>query len=423
MLCWLLEDDLILDSTNMNSLLATSSRRQEETVTPIVYALPPIVPEILEIVQPPPANRGLKTQSTQNDLSLAIDYLTMVVRGRSWEEIQFLRSEIEDWGKTSFVDKPGIGTKHGTYFRNHMKCPLGSKIAYQECVMNAGAFDAIIVIAGQVCSRMGASKVAAFIRESLLIGAHVSRIDIKTDDYQRLINVDFLQLVVEEGRYTTFRGATIIEGHVRNKGRDGFTINFGSRTGEKLMRIYDALPVHGIDANRHEAEFKGEYATAIGKVIASCEDDESLTRLLSGLLNGVFRITREAYTTNVDRVATDPLWEQFSTRLENGTKLVREAITVTLAAKLRWLRERCSKSLAMFRTYYGDEWRTMFNLLCREGQSRFNSEDLAMLSAANRDGTKQLWGDDSFVIDLPINPWWWTGHTEFNTFQMENAPF
>ena len=78
-----LEDDLILDSTNMNSLLATSSRRQEETVTPIVYALPPIVPKILEIVQPPPANRGLKTQSTQNDLSLAIDYLTMVVRGRS----------------------------------------------------------------------------------------------------------------------------------------------------------------------------------------------------------------------------------------------------------------------------------------------------------------------------------------------------
>ena len=45
-------------------------------------------------------------------------------------------------------------------------------------------------MSGQVCSRMGASKVAAFIRESLLIGAHVSRIDIKTDDYQRLMPED-----------------------------------------------------------------------------------------------------------------------------------------------------------------------------------------------------------------------------------------
>lgn len=391
----------------MLTLSCNPSLSQEQTGTPIGYALLPFAPESPQKVQPPLANRGFIPQDPTKELSLGIDYLTIVVRDRPWEDILLLRMEIEDWGKTSFTDKPGIGTKHGTYFRNHMKCPLGSKIAYQPHPIHPENWDAIFVVGGKVCGRMGTSKCVGLIREVLLMGGHLSRIDIKTDDYLRDLNYDALAPLVRDGNFTTFRNANMIE-NVNGKGiRDGYTLNFGSRTGEKCVRIYDALPVHGIDATRCEAEFKGEYANAIGKTIATVTDDESLSRLLGGMLNGTFRITERNDKHNASRVKNATPWENFSNRLAIATKLTRERVTVTLQNKIAWLRDKCSKSLAIFRAYCGVTWKDELGSLLRQGFDRFNADDLALLNASKKECFTRIWCDDNSVADILHNPVWW----------------
>ena len=402
-----MEDDLLFNLITMPTLLALALKSQAENVLPIEYALLPFAPEMPGNVEPPPANRGLIPHDLRNDLEIGIDYLTVVLTNCSWDDIQYLKGEAEEHGKTVFVDKPGIGTKHGTYFSSHMRCPLGSKIPYQPNKTHPWRYDAIIVLGGKVCGRMGTSQCAGFVREVIKLGGHVCRIDIKTDDYLRQLNYLNVSKLADDECFTTFQEANLISNIKRGKGRTGSTVVFGKRTGEKLIRVYDAKPVHGIDATRFEGEYKGEYAKMIGNEIATITDDGTLTRFLGGILNGTFRLTEKKDRHNASRVKSAPCWKQFSDRLGDCLKLTRPRVTVLLQNKFAFLRDKCSKTLAMFRAYSGVHFAEQLNDIIRAGFARLNAEDLAMLAASSKEAITRIYCDNNDVCDIVHNPVWY----------------
>lgn len=411
--------------SNMTTLPCILQTRQPENVLPIALALLPFSPELPEITEPPFANRGLNPQSPTSELIPTIDYLTLLLVDRPFEDIDHMRTELEAGAKISFVDKPGVGTKHGTYYQNHMASPLGGRIAYRLNKTHPENWDAIFVVPGKLCGRMGSSRAAAWNREGHELGGHLSRIDINVDDHIRDLNYEEVLDHIQKEQYTTFQGADVHTNYKKGAGRVGNTLGFGKRSGEKYVRIYDALPVHGIDATRFEGEFKGDYAKAIGKAITKCTDDESLSRLLGGLLNGIFRITDKKDKHNANRVASAPFWERFSNRLDNAKKLSRERVTVCLQDKFAWLRDKCSKALAMFRAYCGVHYEGELNAMVKAGFARLNADDLAMLKTSSKEGLTRIWCDNNMVIDLPHNPEWFREWMNQDVLESEgyDAPF
>lgn len=396
---------------------------QSKSVLPIAVQCSTSEPLPFWIEEPPTANRGLIPQTPTKDLIPTIDNCCFSLKSVAWETVLEMRLEIETLGKTSFVDKPEQGRKHGTYFPSHMSCPLGSMILYRERIGFGDLYDICVVVPGKICQRMGTSAVAGMVRLVRSYQGTFSRIDINVDDYIRDLTDEAITAAASQGHYTRFqtwepRRVIKCTGEVL-----GFTHYFGSRQGETFVRIYDALPVHGIDATRFEVEYKGDNANAIAKMIDECESDEMLSETLGGILNGTFRITTDKRNHNTNRIPSATFWQRFSDRLASARKLVTERVVPSLGKKLGWIRQQCSKSLAMFQQYYGVDWRAELDAVIKEGLSRFKAIDFALFEAGKKDGFVRFWDSDNHIIDVMGKPDWWRDWMEDGNLPPEPMPF
>jgi Replication initiation factor len=396
---------------------------QDKSVLPIQYTRLVPDPNYPTSGEPPATNRGLIPQDPKSELIPSVDFLTFTLEAVQKYETLNYRVKIEDWGKTSFVDKPDRGSKHGTWYDSSMMCPFGAKILYRPNLKNLELVDMLVSVPGKICQRMGGSNIYSLIRSIVFRGGRVSRIDINVDDCLRQLNFDDINKCAIAGRYTRFQCVGKIENIISSGLRVGFTFNFGSRQSDTFIRIYDALPVHGVDATRFEIEYKGDNANAIAKEIAKCGNDETATETLGGLLSGSIRFIKENRNHNTSRIQSESWWESFCDRLADARRVTPERIAAVLSNKLQWIRNKCAKSLAIFKAYYGEHFRDEFEAVIKAGFRSFNADTLALLNAAGRERFTRFFDDNNLVIDIQHNPEWWRDWFDDETIALHDAPF
>lgn len=371
----------------------------------------------------PATNRVSFPLSLSSELIPAIDYLTFSLRGVEWEQIQEVREYIEEFGRTNYVDHPEQGRKIGTWYPSHMVNPHGGVISYRQDEKGLAVWDAVFQVPGTLCQRMGT---AALVQALTIIKSYqgkCSRIDVNVDDYLREIDYAPIAEAAREGRYSRFSRCKIIEGFEKSGKCDGWTVYFGSRTSDTMVRFYDAKPSHGIDATRYEVEYKSHTANAIANEIAKLETEESISEMLGGLLNGTLRILAEPKDHNTNRIATATFWESFSNRLATAYRIVVARPESTLNDTLHWIRTRVAKSLAMCKVYYAEHFDYFLTDLLKDGAKTLSANHLSKLAAAGKDGFIRFIDGDKHSIDVQTNTEWWVDQMEPEFYPPYATPF
>lgn len=140
-----------------------------------------------------------------------------------------------------------------------------------------------VIFSGQALSGRNAIEI---IRTAWSFGAKFTRIDVCYDDVSEAPTTvrDYAKLYESreyEGRTRTSRQVTDSTG--------GHTLYIGSRTSERMMRIYDKGAERGLGNDwwvRHEIELKGDAAKGAAQYIGFYADDDlDLSAILTNFIN------------------------------------------------------------------------------------------------------------------------------------------
>lgn len=191
-----------------------------------------------------------------------------------------------------------------------------------------------------------------------------SRVDNAIDDPDYSLPWEEINNAAESKNYSGVRthGCNVSGGHGLQTYK---TYYFGSRQSGSFVRIYDAAPMHNVEAQRFEAEFKKKKAIAVidkfleiahylNESLPTLHELEfQLQRLIAGLAVGVldFRDKSKQYENgSLKNCPLLPWWESYLSKVSDCQLKVSVAPEpVTFEKRLKWFYRQVAKPLAMFR--------------------------------------------------------------------------
>lgn len=124
-------------------------------------------------------------------------------------------------------------------------------------------------------------------------------------------------------------------------GGDGETLQLGSRSSERVLRIYDARGF-----TRVELELKGEAARGFRAVLLAPLDE--FARLALGVLRDFVDFVDASQDSNVSRAPLLPSWESLVGQVERVKLVLRGRVAPSLERVTEWMEVQVSAMLAVY---------------------------------------------------------------------------
>jgi DNA relaxase NicK len=191
-----------------------------------------------------------------------------------------------------------------------------------------------------------------------------------------------IEAEIREGNYSGFKKAKVIENF--GDEHNGWTVYLGSRSGEKMIRIYDKLAesMGKIDSIRWEVEYKGETANAVFAMLLEFpEHDEQYQRQLIDIaVSGVSFIDK--IDKNVSRNTLVSWWHEWLEYLQSCPLKPRVLrATTSISRKRAWVRHSVAKSLAMLKSAFDDrEFENYLKSILEYGKSKYREIDEILIA-------------------------------------------
>lgn len=251
-----------------------------------------------------------------------------------------------------------------------------------------GREGVMLQLSGQACRELEAlgTDLWELIRQALLHQAHVTRLDLATDDLAGHLPVDEM-LAAFRSRHFRSRAQDygIIQSHSR--GRDGWTLYLGSRSSDRYLRIYNKAAEQGYTGQwvRVELELKGDAAQACAAHWV-CAEFENPGRLLRTLLADMLTVTTPTQDSNRSRWPVAEWWSDFLADVSAKVHLSRAPRLREIEDRLSWLWTQTRRTLTVARRYFvgEDAWQTFLDALTSADITVEDAEQLAQ--AHHRDG-------------------------------------
>lgn len=220
--------------------------------------------------------------------------------------------------------------------------------------------------------------------------ANFTRLDIAIDDFKEYFSIPQLVRKIKDRQLVSkFKNATKVENiNIETGESEGNTIYYGGSASRIQIRMYEKNHERmgkgytledGIKTwNRTEVQARKERAAKIAALIASEEEgNQSIGKLVSGILKYYLRFTVKGKDRNRSRWKTAPFWEKFLGDVE-ALRLTEIAPDRTIEKTDRWLYKQVAPSLAaMLLANDGDM--DLLKDYIENGKKRLKDKDYAMI--------------------------------------------
>lgn len=361
-----------------------------------------LAPEILFRpceAETPSSNTGLICQ----DLSLGIDYLTLAIPIADADDIHKLISTLSIIFQDAYDLHFDQGRFIGRQYSGWALSPNGGLLAWNLPGENGQDphFGSLrLALSGGVLKRAKQLDIVQFMRIQLRNGAKCNRIDLRADDYTRVMLPEHLLDACRKKNISGFRNSRLHADTVGNIYECGWTIYLGSRESDRFTRYYNAFPVHGIEAFRYEIECKNEVADQIAYYLCICSDDEeALTSLMGAYLAGHISFVDRSGGSRASRCDKLPFWQAFTDRLGSSIRFSVPAVVRTIQKSIDWIEHSVSATLGMVAMYINpDDIESYIRRLIEFGKAKFSSRHQTILNASKMEFEKYYSiEDDTFV--------------------------
>lgn len=287
-------------------------------------------------------------------------------------------AELRSWWFRAMTPRP-VGWR-GWYDRSATVLE-GGLLAWCGDPKRAETEGVMIDLPGKACASLGEDLIA-FFAWSLQRG-RVVRADYAIDDLGgRLTRDRILRAEAEGGIVSRWHGVREVCDRDRGKVK-GWTLYFGSRQSECMVRIYDKAlerAAKGSPAEvgswvRLELESKGKFADKLAREYQS-KGSEAVTGQINRRIRFVLPVEKRAY-----RCPSAPWWVEFMGSVEPGPSLVSGVRpTPTIETMRAWADRQVGPTLATVVSADGGSLEWLEGMLNR-GETRMKSKHYAALAA------------------------------------------
>jgi len=287
-----------------------------------------------------PSSSNTRVSVTGERLRVGVDYLGLTLKGLSPGQIC---EELLQYMPGAF-----IRLEYGLMFYRNMDIGPGEA----KVLSSGGRDDVHIVLPGQWCRGLEAEAMLRLLRWALEMGANFTRLDLAGDDYEMAIMPGDLNLAVERGELVT---VSRVRKYIQSWGKGEFvgsTMEFGSRTSQVYLRVYDKLAEsEGLEAAvRWELELKDEMAQLVAIQLVSRAWAEVWAERLVSFID--FRNLDDSNTTRRTRCKWFEEWVGAARRaVALGSRAVK-----SLGQVMAWLEYQAAPSLALLLHVKGMVW-------------------------------------------------------------------
>lgn len=298
-----------------------------------------------DLTETPSSNTGLKCQEVLEGVNLeaSIDYFMGTSRFPNWERFEESVKFVGGYFNQQLVwdNKPMFS---GITWESTVKTLDGLKIGYNR--LQDGGIHAWFCIPGtlfHLVSLRDGWRCLLGLGEKYRLKA--TRIDLKLRDYRRRKTP--FQLFEECSAGNVARKIKCEIAASGNIGCDlTYTLYLGSKRSEEFLRVYDSLPVHGLDAIDWELQSRDEKSDAIFKSLigiseANFDDIGDLigTYISSTVLGSVEFIDRKP-NVRLSRQPRQQWWQEF---IDEAGGQIRHSIarpSKTVESVFGWLEKQ-----------------------------------------------------------------------------------
>lgn len=289
-------------------------------------------------------------KSSNCDLDIGVHWIQGVINNVKTDDffkfckklLAFHRNDSFKWSQTP--------TRMGKVFDNSAISLGGLRVGYSE---SEGTVSGFFLIPGSYLDALSFEDQLNVLRFCFDWEVKITRIDIAFNDFQKRLTPQKLDCWAKENYLRGFRTHSSIREDFRVVGREnvslGATKTFGSRSSQKYLRVYEALPIHGVDAVRWELELRDDRARATAHFLLNSDDaSQELCELICGAIDFVVNDGGR-----LDRSEQLEEWEEFVCYVGGASKIRISKAPTPLEKKIDWLFRQCSRTLAIAKRRYG----------------------------------------------------------------------
>lgn len=311
-------------------------------------------------VKPPYSNTGVQItdELKENDKLYSIDWISFTIKS-NFESALATLSALQK-GLSLTEASPGLGYKKAHKY--------GLAIIMYD---GTEAMGTHVVLSGKAVKQFNLSySIEPLIMHLKEYNYTIARLDLAMDIYSNYM--DIIENAINNKDYSTkSRRIKIIKELEANtnvvKGR---TFYIGSRTSNKMLRIYDKGLEQGTDLDwtRFELELKAELAKDVFIKLL----DENIRQLINSLLLSTIRFTQGS-STNITRRRTADWYVNLLDKQEVKYKFEVNKHD-DLDSKIAWLLAQVSKSLVIADKAISED-KSLLEAIYRQGERKLSLQD------------------------------------------------
>lgn len=206
-------------------------------------------------------------------------------------------------------------------------------------------------------------------------GGNCSRVDVASDDYGKITNLDDIRSAQELRNYTGVRSHRWAGSGSLNES-DGLTYYFGSKSSDSQLRVYDKERESKgkVDCIRWELQLRRSKANELCNIWlgGGAGEYKAMASIVSGAICGaVDFIDRSRKQKDLSRCSRLPWWSRVRACMGKAFRVAPKKKEPLLMEKMGWLCESVMPSLAVVKSYLGDA--SFWQFLENEVQDRLGN--------------------------------------------------
>jgi DNA relaxase NicK len=300
------------------------------------------------VTDPPHVIRGLDSQITKGIYLIGFDYVRVTA---SVSRLQETKDLIQHYYPDLIFQRSCGRLSYALGERSD----LGIMLNYtpHNCAdgLNPGLMS--VDLPGKALAALTRENALRLCTDLAVLNFRPSRIDLKLRDFDKLITPYQLSQLTKKrtdkgAEVTGFRKANFVQSP-SDIGKDSTegTMYLGRRTSSRLLRVYDALEKHGVNAIDWEVELKDEKAKEAWDSILNAwqatNDIQATYKLMGSIIIGSVNFV-ERTDKNINRCEQKPFWKRMCNGLE-AFKLVTQKPRQTIENSKKWIKKSVAKTL------------------------------------------------------------------------------
>ena len=296
-----------------------------------------------KISETPVSDTGLIRQN----LETTVDYFQGTAKFSDFQEFKACTDFIFGSALRQIIWTPDISRFSGISWKHTASTVEGEKVYYN--ISEDGKVHAWYSLPGSYFhSLSGYDQWFVLVSCYLQYGMKCNRIDLKVRDFNRVKSPGEVLQYARLGHVSGIRKyESASNGEVGNSQHEIFTVYLGSKQSEKFLRIYDAKPVHDIDAIDWELQCRDEKAAQVYSAFVSVpaqEDDTApislfIGKVVSGAVDFYDEVKslRDERSLKPDRCNRMAWFQSFRDMCGGAIKLASGQKSATVQRTLAWI--------------------------------------------------------------------------------------